>query len=434
LEESPQFVICSPYLLNHDGITPCRSWIKKRWDETRGVAKDSWHATKDFVVEHKKEIITNSLYDPEEEFQEIGVQIGEKTFWKIYGPDACDAISDETGASVNLMHNALRQLTGIVSPQGTLYSEKPPSFYGPLEINPSVSSDLVSYAQSLNWHSKAQDPTGFIWMGGRYYDSRSGQFLSQDPVSYPMCLDLYAYANGDPVNYFDPDGRFASPIYQPVKATVLNVWNSPQFQGGLKATTGFIESTTGAALMPTPLAPFGAAMVIHGADRASSGIYMAMTGRQASTMTSQLLQKTGMSQERADRWDDNANFLLILGGGGLAYKFAKGTTGLTVFSPKITDIVASNERALLNFTDTAGKHMFEVERRVPIHILDKVIRSPTAFTRDPQGASNAMMYYSQVWKNGKLYNIEVLYDKATNTISHFQYTQKPIGPLTKVSK
>jgi len=178
-------------------------------------------------------LITNSLYDPEEEFEEIGVQIGGKTFWKIYGPDACDAISDETGASVTLMHNALRQLTGIVSHQGILYSEKPPSFYGPLEINPSVSSDLISYAQSLNWHSKAQDPTGFIWMGDRYYDSRSGQFLSQDPVSYPMCLDLYAYANGDPVNYFDPDGRFASPIYQMIKPTVI---------AGLDHLTGYSQT------------------------------------------------------------------------------------------------------------------------------------------------------------------------------------------------
>jgi RHS repeat-associated protein len=327
----------------------------------------SWEASYDalgrrlqtrYTKSAEQTLITNSLYDPEEEFQEIGVQIGEKTFWKIYGPDACDAISDETGASVNLMHNALRQLTGIVSPQGTLYSEKPPSFYGPLEINPSVSSDLVSYAQSLNWHSKAQDPTGFIWMGGRYYDSRSGQFLSQDPVSYPMCLDLYAYANGDPVNYFDPDGRFASPIYQPVKATVLNVWNSPQFQGGLKATTGFIESTTGAALMPTPLAPFGAAMVIHGADRASSGIYMAMTGRQASTMTSQLLQKTGMSQERADRWDNNANFVSTLLGGGLVYKF--GQEAVTLFhSPSLTSSISTFSTINRPATSSISGHLLK---------------------------------------------------------------------------
>jgi RHS repeat-associated protein len=206
----------------------------------------SWEASYDafgrrlqtrYTKSGEQTLITNSLYDPEEEFQEIGIQIGGKTFWKIYGPDACDAISDETGASVTLMHNALRQLTGVVSHQGTLYSEKSPSFYGPLEINPSVSSDLISYAQSLNWHSKAQDPTGFIWMGDRYYDSRSGQFLSQDPVSYPMCLDLYAYANGDPVNYFDPDGRFASPVYQSVKPVVIGALQP--FNGLNQAIQGF---------------------------------------------------------------------------------------------------------------------------------------------------------------------------------------------------
>ncbi|OGN58029.1 MAG: hypothetical protein A3D18_00625 [Chlamydiae bacterium RIFCSPHIGHO2_02_FULL_49_29] len=31
-------------------------------------------------------------------------------------------------------------------------------------------------------------------MGTRYYDPRSGRFLSPDPVGYPLCLDLYAYA------------------------------------------------------------------------------------------------------------------------------------------------------------------------------------------------------------------------------------------------
>lgn len=175
----------------------------------------------------KQTLISNSFYDPEEKFQEIGVQIGGKTFWKIYGPDACDAISDETGASVTLMHNALRQLTAVICREGTLYSKKFPSVYGPLETAPPIPTDLISYAHSLNWHSKAQDLTGFIWMGDRYYDSQSGQFLSQDPVSYPMCLDLYVYANGDPINYFDPDGRFASPVYQSVRPAViyLNPWN-----------------------------------------------------------------------------------------------------------------------------------------------------------------------------------------------------------------
>ena len=176
--------------------------------------KEGWSST----------ITTTSFYDPEEEFQEIGIQFGNKTFWKVYGPDSCEAITDETGASVILMHNSLGQLAGVVSRQGTIHSEEFPSTYGPQGTPPSILSDLISYAQSLNWHSKAQDPTGLIWMGERYYDSGSGRFLSPDPVSYPMCLDLYVYANGDPINYIDPDGRFASHAYQTTKPIVIGAF------------------------------------------------------------------------------------------------------------------------------------------------------------------------------------------------------------------
>jgi RHS repeat-associated protein len=377
---------------------------------------------------------TTPFYDPEEEFQEIGVHFGDKTIWKVYGPDTCDALTDETGASLFLMHNGLGQLAGVVSQQGTLYSEKFPSVYGAQTDAPVIPTDLLSYAQSLNWHSKAQDPTGLIWMGARYYDPKGSRFLSPDPIGYPVCLDLYTYANGDPINYIDPDGRFFSPAYQPIKATVLDVWHSPQFQGSMQALAGFAEVSVGAALAPTPFAPLGAALVIHGSDHFVAGSYAVITGRQRTTATAQLLQKTGMSPETAARWDNGANFVFTLGGGGLAYKLGQEAAVLTMFSPNKTSIAASNERALLNFTDTAGKHMYEVERRIPMHILDKVIKSPMAVVKDPQGASNAMMHYSQVWKNGRLYNVEVLYDKTTNTISHFQYTQKQIGPLKKVYK
>jgi RHS repeat-associated protein len=166
-------------------------------------------------------LTTTSFYDPEEEFQEIGVQVAGKPFWKIYGPDACDALIDETGASLFLMHNGLGQLAGVVSQQGTLYSEKFPSAYGPQTDAPAIPTDLLSYAQSLNWHSKAQDPTGLIWMGARYYDPKGGRFLSPDPVSYPICLDLYTYANGDPINYIDPDGRFSSRMYDRIPPSVI---------------------------------------------------------------------------------------------------------------------------------------------------------------------------------------------------------------------
>ena len=60
-------------------------------------------------------------------------------------------------------------------------------------------------------------------MGERYYEPKGGRFISPDPIGHPICMDLYAYAGGDPVNYLDLNGRFCSPVYQPIQATVLNV-------------------------------------------------------------------------------------------------------------------------------------------------------------------------------------------------------------------
>ena len=59
-------------------------------------------------------------------------------------------------------------------------------------------------------------------MGARYYDPKSKKFLSPDPVGFPLCLDLYSYANSDPVNFRDPDGRFASAVYQQKKPSLVS--------------------------------------------------------------------------------------------------------------------------------------------------------------------------------------------------------------------
>jgi RHS repeat-associated protein len=90
-------------------------------------------------------------------------------------------------------------------------------------------------------------------------------------------------------------------------------------------------------------------------------------------------------------------------------------------------------KTLFNFTKTAGAHMDEVGRMIPVQTLDDIIKAPTHVLKDPQG-TKALMHYSQMWKNGKLYNVEVLYNKASNTIMHFKYTQKGLGPLQAIPK
>ncbi|NNM43192.1 MAG: hypothetical protein HKM07_02490 [Chlamydiae bacterium] len=166
-------------------------------------------------------IVTTSLYDPEEEFTEIGVHSNQKTFWKIYGPNSCDAIVDETGETIYLTHNAQGHLTWMTSPRGIFKNEEVISAYGPQGYPYPIKADLLSYAKSLSWLSRNVDPTGLIWMGARYYDPTIGRFISQDPIGRPICSDLYSYANGDPINYYDPDGRFESPMYQTTEPTVV---------------------------------------------------------------------------------------------------------------------------------------------------------------------------------------------------------------------
>ena len=63
--------------------------------------------------------------------------------------------------------------------------------------------------------------------------------------------------------------------------------------------------------------------------------------------------------------------------------------------------------------------MAEKERTVPVQILQQAIKEAKGIP-DPRG-SKALMYTTKIWKNGRLYNLEILYDKATNAIWHFKY-------------
>ena len=86
----------------------------------------------------------------------------------------------------------------------------------------------------------------------------------------------------------------------------------------------------------------------------------------------------------------------------------------------------------LNFSNSALEHMGESGRQVPIQTLQDAIRYGEAMP-DPRG-SNATMYYTTMYKNGKMYNLEVLYDEISNTVYHFEYARKAMGNLPAIPK
>ena len=71
------------------------------------------------------------------------------------------------------------------------------------------------------------------------------------------------------------------------------------------------------------------------------------------------------------------------------------------------------------FSYAAKKHMSEAARKVPIQMLEKAIKYGRA-ARDTRG-SKAIMYTIDMWKNGKKYKLEVLYDWSKRMILHFKY-------------
>ena len=103
-------------------------------------------------------------------------------------------------------------------------------------------------------------------------------------------------------------------------------------------------------------------------------------------------------------------------------------------SKSISYDVAPRGYEPFNFVGKAATRMEQPERMIPLHVLDEIIKNPMHTLPDPQRATNAFMHYSRLWRNGKLYNAEVLYEKSTNTIYHFLYTRESKGPLGRLGK
>lgn len=106
------------------------------------------------------------------------------------------------------------------------------------------------------------------------------------------------------------------------------------------------------------------------------------------------------------------------------------TTDNSRFQPAKT-VEAEKGQELFKFGNSAAEHMEEPHRVVPVQILKEVIENPLYVTKDPRG-TNSLKYFARMWRDGKQYNIEVLYDKLTNTIDHFMYAEKKLGPLSKI--
>ncbi len=165
----------------------------------------------------------------------------------VYGPDrsggyggaqgigGLDAVVTENTGTVNGVTNNYFG-DALAAPGSTTAWSSVVGGYGAMPGSSAVNSSLQA-----NWRGKYIDPTGFYYMGARYYEPNSGRFLSADPLGQAGSLDLYSYCNGDPVNGLDPDGRFGKQVDEGLTTSVTGQMNyDPTFGSNLGNDIGNI--------------------------------------------------------------------------------------------------------------------------------------------------------------------------------------------------
>ena len=189
---------------------------------------------------------------------ELGVSYGDQTVWKLYGPDLDGNDGGENGTGgfdgtspgLNFFNPVISDARGNILAEVTngVVSWNParPTGYGAVPgYRRAAFANGADMAQSSAWRGREVDITGFYNIGTRPFDPVSGRWLtydsawnSGDPDGYTFC------AIGDPINYFDPDGRFG-------KGGLVSAGNA------LSSAANLVNNTLGAAsyAVTSPFAP-----------------------------------------------------------------------------------------------------------------------------------------------------------------------------------
>jgi RHS repeat-associated protein len=185
---------------------------------------------------------------------------------------------------------------------------------------------------------------GLVCFGQRYYDPEVGRWISPDPVGNIDGPNLYVFARNNPMTYIDYFGlasevsenqsnAFSSYFYgeyephchceahrdckrggdiassmegvsiRGISHGVADfILNNPRLHGSLQALGGLAEASFGGGMTLAAYgatAPIGWPVMAHGLDQLVTGISTAFTGKPRDTLTSQLLQKAGISHPTA---------------------------------------------------------------------------------------------------------------------------------------
>ncbi|HEY1471032.1 MAG TPA: RHS repeat-associated core domain-containing protein [Candidatus Acidoferrum sp.] len=119
------------------------------------------------------------------------------------------------GASSYYQTDGLGSVTSLSNSSGTLANTYTYDSFG------NTTSSSGSLTNSFQYTGREFDSeTALYYMRARYFDPKTGRFLSEDPLQFVAGINFYPYALNAPVNLRDPSGKNAGAIAIPIAGGV----------------------------------------------------------------------------------------------------------------------------------------------------------------------------------------------------------------------
>jgi RHS repeat-associated protein len=111
------------------------------------------------------------------------------------------------------------------------------------------------------------EESGLHYYWHRYYDPKTGRYLTPDPIGLEGGINLFVYVQNDPVNFVDPDGLIFGSVASKILGPLLGKTSQEAAVAGMMSDGAIslaLEASDNSVALPGVLGYASDALQIHG--------------------------------------------------------------------------------------------------------------------------------------------------------------------------